>query len=144
MGAAFGLVQLDKLQANIDVRVNSFNQHLAFFGDYQDWLILPRQIADSRSGWLAFPLTIREPAPFTRRDFQIYFEERNIQTRTVMTGNILRQPGFKDIERKESGNGYPVADQVMRGGVMIACHHGLEQRQIDHLHQTFRDFVSAY
>ncbi len=144
LGAAFGLVQLSKLQRNIDARIENFNQNLAFFSDYEEWLVLPRQMTDSRTGWLAFPLTIRDSAPFVRRDFQIFFEQRNIQTRTVMTGNVLRQPGFTRIERKESREGYPAADHVMRGGVMIACHHGLEQRQIDHMHQTFRDFVSQY
>jgi CDP-6-deoxy-D-xylo-4-hexulose-3-dehydrase len=141
MGAAFGLVQLSKLERNIDARIENFAQHHAFFREYEEFLIVPRQIPDSRTGWLAFPLTIRQGAPFTRRDFQIYFEQRNIQTRTIMTGNILRQPGFAKIARKESPNGYPIADAVMHGGVMIACHHGLRQEQIDHIHDTFHHFV---
>ena len=29
---------------------------------------------------------------------QIFLERRNIQTRVVFTGNILRQPGFKNIK----------------------------------------------
>jgi CDP-6-deoxy-D-xylo-4-hexulose-3-dehydrase len=143
-GAAFGLVQLSKLKSNIDARVDNFAQQLAFFADYEDYLVLPREIAESRTGWLAFPLTVRETAPFTRRDFQIFFEQRNIQTRTIMTGNVLRQPGFARIDRKEAPGGYPMADEAMAGGVMIACHHGLVQRQIDHVHDTFREFIKKF
>ena len=142
--AAFGLVQLSKLKRNIDARVDNFAQQLGFFADYEDYLVLPRQIAESRTGWLAFPLTVRETAPFTRRDFQIFFEQRNIQTRTIMTGNVLRQPGFARIDRKEAPGGYPMADEAMAGGVMIACHHGLVQRQIDHVHDTFREFIKPF
>ena len=47
---------------------------------------------------------MRESAPFIRRDLQIFLEKRNIQTRTVFTGNILRQPGFKHVASKASKN----------------------------------------
>lgn len=123
-GAAFGLIQLAKLDKNISLREEAFQKNMAFFSQYEEWFILPKQLPNSRTGWLAFPLTIKDSAPFTRTDMQIFLENRNIQTRTVFTGNILRQPGFKNIQRKESPNGYPNADQVMRGGILLACHHG--------------------
>ncbi|HEY6192830.1 MAG TPA: DegT/DnrJ/EryC1/StrS family aminotransferase [Bacteroidota bacterium] len=143
IGAAFGLVQLDHLEQNIDIRNRNFAAHLKFFGKYEEYLILPKQQPESRTGWLAFPLTIRNGAPFTRREFQIFFEERNIQTRTVFTGNILRQPGFAGINCRKNKAGYPNADQVMRGGVLLGCHHGLKQNQLDHIHETFRQFLQT-
>uniref|UniRef100_UPI00321F795B DegT/DnrJ/EryC1/StrS family aminotransferase n=1 Tax=Legionella sp. TaxID=459 RepID=UPI00321F795B len=111
MGAAFGLVQLSKLPQNISAREQAFEQHLQFFSQYNDWFILPKQLPNSRTGLLAFPLTIKDSAPFSRKELQIFLEKRNIQTRTVFTGNILRQPGFSKIQRRESANGYPNADQ---------------------------------
>lgn len=142
VGAAFGLVQLGRLEANIDARERNFAAQSAFFSAYEDWFILPRQIPQSRTGWLAFPLIVRDSAPFKRRDLQIFLEQHNIQTRTVFTGNILRQPGFRDIQRREMSSGYPNADQVMRGGMLIACHHGLGQAELDHIHETFRAFAA--
>ena len=144
MGAAFGLVQLDRLANNIKIREHNFARQLAFFADYEDWFMLPRQMPDSVTGWLAFPMIVRDEAPFIRRDLQIFLEQRGIQTRTVFTGNILRQPGFANIERRESGNGYPNADRVMRGGMLTACHHGLSDAQLDYLHEQAREFLSRY
>ena len=144
ISAAFGLVQLDKLNRNITAREKNFAQHLAFFRAYEDWFILPRQLPDSRTGWLAFPLTLREGAPFTRRDMQIWLEKREIQTRPVFTGNILRQPAMKKVESRTRPEGYPVADAVMRGGILLACHHGLDQPQIDHMHDAFRAFARQF
>src|SRR3546814_8208817 len=66
IGAAFGLVQLDKLDRNIAAREHNFKRQLDFFSRYEEWFILPRQMPASRTGWLAFPLTIRPDAPFTR------------------------------------------------------------------------------
>lgn len=144
MGAAFGLVQLDRLDANITTRERHFAKQLAFFSKYTEWFMLPRQMADSRTGWLAFPLIVREDAPFGRRDLQIHLERQGIQTRTVFTGNILRQPGFANIERRESKDGYPNADRVMRGGMLLACHHGLSDQQLDYIHEQFRAFAARF
>jgi CDP-6-deoxy-D-xylo-4-hexulose-3-dehydrase len=144
MGAAFGLVQLKKLNDNIDARAKAFELHTQFFRNYQDWFILPKQLPNSRTGWLAFALTVKENAPFTRRDLQIFLEKRNIQTRTVFTGNILRQPGFAHIKRRELENGYPNTDQVMRGGILLGCHHGMTSEMMAHIHASFEVFAKSY
>jgi CDP-6-deoxy-D-xylo-4-hexulose-3-dehydrase len=144
MGAAFGLVQLQKLEANITLREKYFQQQFDFFSRYPEWFILPKQLENSRTGWLAFPLIVRDSAPFTRTDLQIFLEKRRIQTRTVFTGNILRQPGFSSIRRKESKAGYPHADQVMRGGILLGCHHGMTDLMMQHIHQSFQVFAEKY
>lgn len=144
LGAAFGLVQLKKLNDNIDKRGRNYQQLRDFFGQYADWFILPEQLPGSRTGWLAFALTIKETAPFSRRDFQIFLEKRNIQTRTVFTGNILRQPGFKNVAHRANSAGYPVADQVMRGGMLLACHNGLNAEQLAHIQESVSVFLSKY
>lgn len=101
MCAAFGLVQLKNLQKNIDARTVWFAKQKEYFSQYKEFFILPKQLADSRTGWLAAPMIVKDDAPFTRTELQIFLEKRNIQTRTVFTGNILRQPGFKNIECKK-------------------------------------------
>jgi CDP-6-deoxy-D-xylo-4-hexulose-3-dehydrase len=144
LGAAFGLVQLDNLAWNIDTRTENYRRMREFFSQWEEFFILPKQLPDSRTGWLAFAVTIRESAPFIRRDLQIFLEKRNIQTRTVFTGNILRQPGFKNIAHKASASGYPEADKVMRGGMLLACHHGLNEAQLAHVMESVSLFMERY
>jgi CDP-6-deoxy-D-xylo-4-hexulose-3-dehydrase len=141
IGAAFGLAQLEKLQANIAARERNFATQLEFFSGYEDWFILPRQMPGSRTGWLAFPLTLRETAPFTRRELQIFLERHDIQTRPVFTGNILRQPAMANVRFRSSPAGYPVADAVMRGGILLACHHGLTDGELAYVHESFKAFA---
>ena len=144
LGAAFGLVQLKKLKYNLNQREKNFNLHTKFLKKYEQFFILPKQLKNSKTGWLAYPITIRENAPFTRRDMQIFLEKRNIQTRVVFTGNIIRQPGFKNIKMKVSKNGYPEADKVMKNGILIACHHGLNKKMIKHLHNSIEIFIKKF
>ncbi len=141
MGAAFGIVQLNKLAQNIDTRTANYVRMREFFSQYEEFFILPKQLPDSRTGWLAYASTIRESAPFIRRDLQIFLEKRNIQTRTVFTGNILRQPGFKNVAHKASKDGYLQSDRVMRGGMLLACHHGLTEPQIAHVMESVTEFM---
>ena len=141
MGAAFGIVQLNKLGQNIDTRTANYKRMREFFSQYEEFFILPKQLPNSRTGWLAFATTLRETAPFIRRDLQIFLEKRNIMTRTVFTGNILRQPGFKNLPSKVSKGGYPEADKVMRGGMLLACHHGLNDAQISHVMESVSEFM---
>lgn len=142
IGAAFGLAQLGRLDSNIRAREAHFAQHLDFFARYEEWFTLPRSLPGSRTGWLAFPLTVRDSAPFTRRDLQIWMEQRDIQTRPVFTGNILRQPAMRNVRMQRDPGGYPVADAVMRGGILLALHHGLTQEQIDFMHASFNEFAT--
>ena len=143
LGAAFGLVQLKKLNFNLNKRQKNFDIHTKFLKKYIKYFILPKQLAGSKSGWLAYPITIKDNSLFTRTEMQIFLEKRNIQTRVVFTGNILRQPGFKNLKVKKNKKGYPEADKVMRNGILIACHHGLNSKMISHIHKSIDKFISS-
>ena len=144
LGAAFGLVQLKKLKGNLKKRENNFNSHSKFLKKYEKFFILPKQLPGSRTGWLAYPITITNKAPFSRTQMQIFLEKKNIQTRVVFTGNILRQPGFKKIKCKKDKKGYPEADKVMKNGILLACHHGLTKKMIKHIHTSIDKFIENY
>jgi len=144
IGAAFGLAQLEDLKDNIKIRQENFQKQTSFFNNYKDYIVTPKQTKNSESAWLAYPIIINEESPFSRRDFQIYLEKRNIQTRTVFSGNITRQPGFKNIEMKISPDGLNNADNVMKGGVLLACHHGLTEEMLAHTHEVCEEFFKKY
>ncbi len=141
LGAAFGLVQLKKLKRNLKLRERNFNLHTKFLTKYKKYFILPKQLPGSRSGWLAYPITITDKAKFSRTQMQIFLEKKNIQTRVVFTGNILRQPGFNKIKCKKDKKGYPESDKVMKNGILLACHHGLTTKMIKHIHKSIGEFI---
>lgn len=142
IGASFGLVQLNDLENNIQTRRKNYQTQTNFFKQYEEFFTLPQETEGARTGWLAFPIIIKENAPFKRKDFQIFLEKRNIQTRVVFTGNITRQPGYKNLEMRKSAD-LKNADNIMRGGVLLACHHGLNDEMIAHMHNTISEFVKT-
>ena len=144
LGAAFGLVQLKKLKTNLNKREKNFKKHSKYLDKYSKYFILPKQLPNSKSGWLAYPITLKKDVPFTRTQMQIFLEKKNIQTRVVFTGNILRQPGFRKIKAIKDKKGYPEADKVMKNGILIACHHGLTKKMIGHIHKSIDEFILKY
>ena len=143
IGAAFGLAQLEDLDKNIAERIKNFNTQTTFFDSHKEYFRTPQITDSAHTAWLAYPIIIREDAPFKRRDFQIYLEKNNIQTRTVFTGNITRQPGFKNIEMRKIED-LKNSDNIMKNAVLLACHHGLTKEMIEHMHSTIEDFIKIH
>ena len=141
ISAAFGLIQLDKLQKNLELRRKYFSLHDRFFSNYKDLFVMPNETPGAYTGWLAYPLIVKEDAPFSRRDLQVFLEERNIQTRVIFTGNILRQPGFSQIDCVGEADDFVNSDYVMKGGILLACHHGLTDILVAHIHESIQLFL---
>lgn len=139
--AAFGLAQLQKLQAFRKTRQKNFQTLKTYFQRYAEIFILPEELPGANTAWLAFPLTIREGTPFSRYEMVAYLERNGVQTRPVFTGNVLRHPAFKSIPAKRNKKGYPVADHVMQNAFLIGCHHGMDSAQIDYLKELFEKFL---
>jgi len=144
LGASFGMAQLEKLDQNIKTRQDNFKRQCKFFATHSQFFSNPIESSDFETAWLAFPILIKEDAPFTRRDFQIYLEERNIQTRVVFTGNVLRQPMTKNVEKRVRSSGYPNADAVMQRGVLLPLHHGLTESMFSRFQETVNEFVAQF
>ena len=141
IGAAFGLQQLKKLQKNILTRKNNFKRQCDFFNRHKQYFSNPVETDNINTAWLAFPILINKNAPFSRKDFQIYLEKRNIQTRVVFTGNIIRQPMMKGQKYKTVDQGYPNSDAIMERGVLLPLHHGLTDEMFKRLHKTIAEFI---
>jgi CDP-6-deoxy-D-xylo-4-hexulose-3-dehydrase len=141
LGAAFGLEQLKKLQKNLKKRKLIFQKHINFLKEYPDFFILPSQHRFSDTAWLAFPILINEKSGISRKKLQIYLEKKNIQTRVIFTGNVLRQPGFKSIKKRVLKKNHYNADYIMSNGLLIGCHQGMNDKMIRHVHSHIKLFL---
>ena len=142
LGAAFGLVQLESLNNNIEIRERNFKKQNEFFSKYNEFFSIPEQTKNTKTGWLAYPILINENSNFKRKDFQIFLEKREIQTRVVFTGNIIRQPMMNSAKYRINKDGYPNADAVMERGVLLPLHHGMTDEMFDRLHNEIENFLN--
>ena len=144
IGAAFGMAQLKKLEHNIKTRQENFIKQCNFFDKYSEYFSNPEETYGINTAWLAFPILIKTDAPFTRKEFQIYLERNNIQTRPIFSGNILRHPAFSSlISKKNKLNEFEGADYIMRNGLLIGCHQGLSKKDIFYIQSVILNFINS-
>ncbi len=138
--AAIGVAQLEKLPAFIAARKQNFRRLYDGLKPFEAFFELPTWHPQADPSWFAFPLTVREGAPFTRADCQRYLESRSIETRLLFAGNILKQPAYRSIQRRVVG-ALPVADRVLRSTFFVGVYPGLGDAQIDYIIETFAAFL---
>ncbi len=141
ISAAFALEQIKKLNKNINIRNRNFIYLKNFFKKYSKFFNLPEQYNGVKTPWLAFPLVIKDNRFFNRKDLQVFFERNKIQTRTIFTGNILRQPVMKDKIYKKHKNCQNIANDVMKNGLLIGCHQGLDINDLKYISKIFTKFL---
>ena len=141
ISAAFALEQLKKLKNNIKIRNRNFELLWNYFNNYKNLFKLPEQHNDVVTPWLAFPLVIKKNKYFKRKDLQIYLEKNKIQTRTIFTGNILKQPIMKNKTFKKHKHCNEVANDVMKNGILIGCHQGLTTVDISRICNIFKRYI---
>ena len=72
---------------------------------HEDKVVRVRTTPDVETTWMRFPFLLRDG--IDRTAMQEFLLERDIPSRMVWTGNILRQPGFADIAHRAPAGGLP-------------------------------------
>jgi CDP-6-deoxy-D-xylo-4-hexulose-3-dehydrase len=137
--AAIGVAQLKKLPSFVQARKNNFRELYQGLKAHEEFLILPTWSERADPAWFALPLTLRADVPFTRRDLITFLENRNIETRLLLAGNLTRQPGYQDIKCRSIGT-LPNADHILGSSFFIGVYPGLDDAQISYMLQAFVDF----
>jgi len=77
-------------------------------------------------------------------NISVRVKEKGIQTRTIFTGNILRQPIMKKRFYKKVKDAELNSNNIMHNGVLIGCHHGLNNKDLNYIKKTFSLFMKEH
>jgi CDP-4-dehydro-6-deoxyglucose reductase, E1 len=142
--AAFGLEQLKRLDGFLDARHKNHKFLTDYFKKYEQWFHVPYTLFDSDTNWLAYALTIKKDAPFSRYEFLKHMDKDNgIQTRVLFSGNITRHPFYKDHPVKIVGT-LDNSDLIMANGLLLGCHQGMNQDELDYIVATAEAFFARF
>lgn len=128
VNAAFGIEQMKKLPAFLEIRRKNVERYIENLKDVKG-IILPDD--SQKSNWLAFPIQVAD-----RLKLVDYLEHRNIQTRVIFSGNITRHPAYREYLQE-----FKNADQIMKDGILIGCHHGMTLEDVDYVCNKIKEFV---
>jgi len=133
ISAAFALVQLDNLENNIKGRANNFKLLADTFSQSPNFETF-RTYENVYTGWLAFPMLLTNKLKGKRKQLQIFLEKAGIQTRTIFTGNILKQPVSNKFSWDAHGS-FDISDEIMQNGIMLGCHNQMDASKMEYLQQ---------
>jgi len=141
--AAIGLPQLEKLPSFIETRKRNFRILYEGLKAYEEYLILPVWSAKADPAWFAFTLAVREDAPFTRQALNCYLRDHQVETRYLFAGNILEQPGYRDIPHRVA-TPLDETNRVLRHAFFVGLYPGMDRARLAYMLQVFEDFFKAY
>jgi CDP-4-dehydro-6-deoxyglucose reductase, E1 len=141
MQAALGLSQLEKLDGFHARRRANFARLDAALRSLQDRLVLPRALPGADPSWFGYPLTLRDGGAARRRELQRFLLERGIDSRLLLAGNLVRQPGFLGLEHRIAG-GLEHADRITEAALWVGCWPGLDEARLDWIAESLAAFLT--
>ena len=141
VGASFGIEQLKKFRSFSMLRNRNFKLHYEFFKKLDKYFTVPKINKNIKTNFLTYPVILKSNSKISRKDFQVYLENNNIQTRPIFSGNILRHPAFSSlISNKNKLNSFKNSDYIMKYGLLIGCHQGLSLKDISYIHSVISNY----
>ncbi len=142
---AMGMQQLKKLPEIHALRRRNYQLLFDIYAKYEEFFHLPRAQAKSDPSWFAFPLTIRQGAPFARADIVDYLEENLIQTRPYFAGNIMLQPAYSHLmDPKKARDEFPNATHAMTHTYFHGTSPVITPEQIAYIGEKVDGFMSLF
>lgn len=143
MQAAIGVAQLKKLPEFIRRRKENFHAWTEGFKSLPNWekcFLLPHATEGSDPSWFAYPVSVKEGAPFSRTELTDYLSRNLVETRNLFGGNLLRQPAYQGIEHRVAGT-LATTDFVMNNTFFLGAYPGLTQDKIDYSINCIGSFI---
>jgi len=141
--AAFGLEQIKRLPYFMRLRKRNFKILYNSLLDFEDYFILPESLPKADPCWFAFPLTVRDEAPFSRKEIVEYLEKHKIMTRPLFAGNILKQPAYVNIDCRVHGE-LTNCEKIMKSSFFVGIHPGINEEKLNYMVDVFREFIRKY
>jgi CDP-6-deoxy-D-xylo-4-hexulose-3-dehydrase len=135
--AAIGNVQLDRLDFFVSKRRENWKLLRELLGPCEEFLVLPSATANSEPSWFGFSITVKPNSPISRNELVKRLNNKNIDTRLLFGGNLLKQPAFIDTPRRVFGS-LENTDLVMKSTFWLGVWPGLTSSMIEYVAESIK------
>lgn len=137
VSAAIGLCQLPKLDDIVKKRRAAHSAYVEALC-HIPYLRFQKETKNGKSSCFGFTMVL--DGTFAVSKLRQYLEDRGIETRPVICGNIARQPVMKKYEHRVFGNLSDASD-VMDNGFSIGCHQDVTKTDVEHVANVMDEFT---
>lgn len=141
MQAALGITQLAKLEGFISKRKENFN-YLSNHLSKIEGLTVAQATPKSDPSWFGCPITIDPAHPVNREELLRFLDSRKIGTRLLFAGNIMKQPGYSQVDFRVVGE-LTNTEIVMKRSFWVGVYPGLTKPMLDYVIDSISDFMAG-
>lgn len=142
--AAVGVEQLKKFPSFIERRKYNWARLHAALECIQDKVILPIACENSDPSWFGFIISVRPEAGLSRNEVTKYIESKNVQTRLLFSGNIVKQPCFDEIRDTKAYRmvgDLSTSDFVVNNTFWVGVYPGMTDAMVDYMAEVIKASV---
>ena len=146
MQAAIGCEQLKKFPGFMERRKHNWARLYNALKPVEDRIVLPVAAKGSDPSWFGFMISVREGSGLERNAVTKYLEDRNIQTRLVFSGNLIKHPAFDQIRNTDAyrvAGTLDVTDYIMNNSFWVGVYPGMSDDTIDYMAKTIIEAVRS-
>lgn len=130
--AHLGLTQLQKLNSYIEIRNANYNRFKEICRRYSDSLVVL-----DRPGMSSFVLPFLFKKEATKKEFQVLIRTKGIESRPLISGNLLKQPFLRRFYVKGE---FDVADMIHHNAFYIGNNQFVNADRLDTLEEIMNQF----
>ena len=108
------------------------------FEKFGQYLAIIKEEKDEKIGPHAFPIIVKEEAPFDRNQLVAYLEKNGIETRNLFSSMPTQCKGFSFLGYKPGD--FPNAEYIGNNGLHVGVHQDLNEEHIDYFVKTVENF----
>lgn len=145
MQAAIGCEQLKKFPSFIERRRHNHERLYKALECVSDKLILPVPAENSRPSWFGFLISVRPETGLDRNKVTKYIESKNIQTRLLFSGNLIKHPCFDQIRGTDAyrvSGSLENTDFIMNNTFWVGVYPGMSDEMIDYMAEVIIEAVN--
>jgi CDP-6-deoxy-D-xylo-4-hexulose-3-dehydrase len=136
------LNQINRIEKYIEGRKKNADYLNYRLKKYENYLYLPFKKKDTKHCWFSYPIVVKPNPFFNKNNLVNFMEERNIETRPIISGNIADQPFIKNFKFKQ-GN-LKNSKLIMEQGFYIGCHHFIGAKERQYIADTIETFIANH
>lgn len=136
--AAIGIAQLNRLNQFVAIRRENWHYLRNALEDLTDFIILPEETPNSEPSWFGFCITLRDD--INRNEIINELESAKVGTRLLFGGNLVRQPAFKNTQKRIVGS-LTNSDKIMRSSFWIGIWPGVSKENLDYMSEVLHRII---
>ncbi len=143
--AAIGVEQLKKFPTFIEKRKHNWERLHAALECVQDKLILPEPAENSDPSWFGFMISVKPEVGLDRNEVTRYIEGKNVQTRLLFSGNVIKQPCFdemRDTDLYRVVGNLENTDFIVSNTFWVGVYPGMTDAMIDYMAEVIKEAVN--